>query len=116
VEPNQVRHYEGLLHQMREAIASLESVRRAGSAVVELDQSRTGRLSRMDALQMQAMANAGRDRAATELRRIDAALARIRAGNFGACVECGEPIATARLDAHPAVALCLACAESREQR
>jgi DnaK suppressor protein len=101
---------------MREAIASLETVRRAGSAVVELDQSRTGRLSRMDALQRQAMANAGRERAATELRRIDAALARIRGGTFGECVECSESIAAARLDAHPSVALCLPCAQSRERR
>ena len=96
-------------------IASLEGVRRDDSAIVELDQSRTGRLSRMDALQMQAMAHAGRHRAATELRRIDAALARVRAGTFGDCVECSEPIAAARLAAHPAVALCMACAQERER-
>ncbi len=68
----------------------------------------------MDALQLQAMANAGRERAAIELRRIDAALARIRGGTYGQCAGCGEPIAAERLDAHPAVALCLSCAEARE--
>lgn len=116
MDSKQLSHLEARLREMRDAITGLDTIRRDGSAVVELDQSRTGRLSRMDALQMQAMASAGRERAATELRRIDAALARIRAGNFGACVECGEPIAAARLNAQPAVALCLACAESREQR
>ena len=116
MEPEQLSQYESRLRQMRETIASLETTRRANSTVVELDQTRAGRLSRMDALQQQAMANAGRERAATELRRIDGALARIRNGTFGECVECVESISTARLEAHPAIALCLACAQSREQR
>lgn len=102
--------------EMRAAITDLEAQREAGSAVVELDQTRTGRLSRMDALQLQAMASAGRERAAAELRRIDAALARIRNGAFGPCAGCGEPIAAERLKAHPAVALCVSCAEARERR
>lgn len=104
------------LREMREAITGLEAQREAGSAVVELDQTRTGRLSRMDALQLQAMANASRERATAELRRIDAALERIANENYGDCLECGEPVAPARLEAHPAVTLCLGCAEVREQR
>lgn len=116
MEPAELRRYDARLREMREAIVELEGVRRAGAAVVELDQTRTGRLSRMDALQLQAMANAGRERAQVELQRIDAALERIRAGTFGACVECDEPIASARLGAQPAIALCLACAEARERR
>jgi DnaK suppressor protein len=114
VDNDELRRHEVRLRQMREAITSLEGVRAAGTAVVELDQARTGRLSRMDALQLQAMANAGRDRAALELRRIDAALERIRLGTFGECVDCGEPIAAGRIAAQPAVALCLACAQARE--
>lgn len=107
---------EQRLLQMRKAITSLDDVRKAGSATVELDQTRTGRLSRMDALQLQAMANAGRERAALELRRIDAALARLEAGTYGACVDCEEPIQAARLEAQPAATLCLHCAAAREQR
>lgn len=116
MKSEELRACKERLLQMREAIRSLDDVRRAGSAVVELDQTRTGRLSRMDALQLQAMASAGRERARLELRRIDAALHRIREGTFGTCVECAEPIAVARLQAQPAAALCLACAEAREQR
>jgi len=107
---------ERRLREMRAAITSLDEVRRSGSAVVELDQTRTGRLSRMDALQLQAMARAGRGRAAQELRRIDAALARIEAGTYGACVDCEEPIGTARLEAQPAAPCCLPCATARERR
>ena len=46
-------------------------------ATVMLDQQSVGRLSRMDALQGQAMAQAGEDRRQLLLRRIEAALARI---------------------------------------
>jgi DnaK suppressor protein len=114
--PEETSRYRDRLLQMRDAITSLEDIRKEGSAVVELDQARTGRLSRMDALQLQAMATAGRERAQIELRRIDAALARIEAGTFGECVECGEEMAPGRLAAHPAAALCLECARAREVR
>jgi RNA polymerase-binding transcription factor DksA len=45
----------------------------------------------------------------SELRRIDAALARIDAGTWGECTECGEPIEVRRLDALPEAEACLAC-------
>ncbi len=45
-----------------------------------------------------------------EVRRIDAALARIEAGTYGLCLDCGEPIAEARLIAVPDAALCRNCA------
>ncbi len=77
---------------------------------VELDQSRVGRLSRMDALQGQAMALEIARRRANEVRRIEAALARIDDGAYGACVTCGEDIAAKRLDLDPAAAACIDCA------
>jgi DnaK suppressor protein len=116
VDPELLRQAEMRLLEMREALASLQAMRNAGSAVVELDQTRTGRLTRMDALQIQAMAHAGRDRAALELKRIDAALERIRGGNYGECVDCGEPIESGRIEAHPAATFCVSCAEDRERR
>ncbi len=77
---------------------------------VELDQSRVGRLSRMDALRDQAMAVELERRRSVEIQRIDAALARIDAGEYGFCVACGEEIAKKRLDLDPAAAVCIACA------
>lgn len=77
---------------------------------VELDQTRTGRLSRMDALQGQAMAQATHRRREQELQRIEAALKRIDAGEFGECVHCGEAIAAKRLEFDPTTPLCIDCA------
>jgi len=77
---------------------------------VELDQQRVGRLSRMDALQVQAMAQAVEGRRQGQLKRIDAALARLEAGDYGWCEGCGEAIPAKRLEIDPAASLCVACA------
>lgn len=44
-----------------------------------------------------------------EVGRIDAALARIAAGNWGLCETCGERIGEARLEAMPEAARCVDC-------
>lgn len=109
-----IEYYKNRLLSLRETIQALDAVRSGGSDVVELDQTRTGRLSRMDEMQMQAMAKAGRARDALELQRIAAALLRIENGVFGDCTACGNPIAEGRLEVNPAGLLCLACASARE--
>lgn len=78
---------------------------------VVLDQQSVGRLSRMDALQRQAMAQATTRRRAARTTRIDAALARIDEGEFGYCQDCGEQIDRARLDLDAAVPACVSCAK-----
>lgn len=45
-----------------------------------------------------------------EVRRIDAALARIGAGTYGICQSCGEAISVARLDLLPDTPFCKTCA------
>ena len=82
---------------------------------IELDQSKVGRLSRMDALQQQAMLDANRARGRGERLRIEAALRRIDEGLYGYCVDCDEPIAQGRLDFDPATALCIGCAQQVEK-
>ncbi len=84
------------------------------AAVVELDQTKVGRLSRMDALQAQAMAKASGQRRAALLREIGAALRRIEDGNYGDCQRCDEPINPRRLDADPTARLCIDCASRSE--
>jgi DnaK suppressor protein len=78
---------------------------------VELDQTSVGRLSRMDAIQVQAMALAAQQRRLDAIARIDGALARIDDGTFGECVACGQPIAAKRLELDPAIPTCIACAQ-----
>ena len=82
---------------------------------VELDQTRQGRLSRMDALQGQAMSQALNQRREIELQKISSALQRLESGDYGHCVKCGEAIAAKRLELNPAVTVCLACAARLEQ-
>ncbi|WP_119165708.1 TraR/DksA family transcriptional regulator [Algihabitans albus] len=79
-------------------------------AAVELDQTRVGRLSRMDALQGQAMAQATEARRQQEIRRLEAALQRLADGEYGACTVCGEEIAPKRLGLDPATPSCVDCA------
>ena len=50
-----------------------------------------------------------------ELRDIEAAQARVRAGTFGICVDCGSHIAYERLAAHPAAQRCILCQGKRER-
>jgi len=83
---------------------------------VTLDQTSVGRLSRMDAMQGQAMAEATHQRRLAELRRIDAALLRLEHGDYGQCLVCEEPIPEQRLAFDPTATLCIACAEARERQ
>jgi DnaK suppressor protein len=78
---------------------------------VELDQSRVGRLSRMDSMQSQAMARHGSRRAEQEIERLRAALKRIESGDYGYCARCEEEIADGRLRFDPGATLCIDCAE-----
>ena len=94
----------------REEVVALIEATAESRAPVELDQSRVGRLSRMGALQDQAMALEAERRRSLELRRIDAALGRIDEGEFGCCVTCGEEIAPKRLELDPTTPVCIACA------
>ena len=71
---------------------------------VELDQARLGRLSRMDAMQGQAMARETERRRQAEIHRIDAALDRMEEGEYGYCIVSGDPIPRARLELDPSVA------------
>ena len=95
-----------LLSAKAELEALSESARDAAKAV-ELDQTKLGRLSRMDALRSQAMAQETKRRRQAELTKIAAALVRIEEGEYGYCMVCGEPIPKARLDLDPAVATCV---------
>lgn len=77
---------------------------------VELDQQSVGRLSRMDALQVQAMAKAVAARRYVRLQRIKSALQRIDKGEYGYCAKCGEDIPAERLAVDPVSEICVKCA------
>jgi DnaK suppressor protein len=93
-----------------ELTASIENAAES-AAPVELDQQVQGRLSRMDAIQGQAMAQATIERRRIEIAQIDAAFKRMEQNEFGYCVECGDEIAPKRLELNPAIARCVECAD-----
>jgi DnaK suppressor protein len=103
------------LEALRERVIAATEQGAEAARPVELDQTRVGRLSRMDALQGQEMARAAERRRDIELRKIDAALARIDAGDYGWCVKCGEEIAAERLRLDPAVPVCIDCAHGASE-
>lgn len=112
------RQLAGFRRRLLELQQELQGLRETGAAAaqtVELDQTRVGRLSRMDALQGQAMSQERDRRRQLELQKIAAALRRIDAGDFGFCMHCGEPVAAGRLELDPATPLCIACAEKSDR-
>lgn len=95
---------------LKQELEELSEMSEGSRTIVELDQQSVGRLSRMDALQGQAMAQASERQRRTDLMRIEAALKRLDDGDYGYCLECGEEIAAKRLEIDPAAALCVTCA------
>lgn len=77
---------------------------------VELDQQAVGRVSRIDAMQQQAMALEAGRRRERRLGLIDAALKRIEDGTFGYCAVCDEEIGARRLAIDLTVPKCISCA------
>ncbi|MEO1001396.1 MAG: TraR/DksA C4-type zinc finger protein [Pseudomonadota bacterium] len=97
------------------AAEAAEAAARAGggAATVALDQQAVGRLSRMDALQGQAMARATATRRRAEIARLREAARRVSDPEFGECEDCGEPIGLPRLRAEPTLRLCRDCMGTR---
>lgn len=58
---------------------------------------------------------ATRDLLVERVYRLQAALERLRLGDYGTCVECGEAIAAARIRALPEVQTCVRCQDRLER-
>ena len=108
VAPDQQAMRARLEAELRE-LQDEDDLGRQDQATVVLDQQSVGRLSRMDAMQRQAMAQATARRREARKRQIHAALARADEGELGYCTDCGEAIAPERLQVDPAVPRCLSC-------
>jgi len=110
-----IREFKATLLALREELATLRQTESEAKRPLELDQSRVGRLSRMDALQVQAMSVEASRRKTIQRQRVDAALTRIAHDEFGVCLKCGEDIHPKRLKFDPTSFLCIDCAEARER-
>ena len=108
--------YRARLNDELERLVGESAATKSERDPVELDQQSVGRLSRMDALQVQAMAQETERRRQVRIQVLRAALKRIEKDAFGYCVACGEDIAEARIELDPASATCIDCAGGRAGR
>jgi DnaK suppressor protein len=101
---------KGVLTKELEQIERLDQSSAEGRKTVKLDQTSVGRLSRMDALQQQALAQETQRRRVQRRKRIEETLNRIDQEDFGYCEKCGEPISRMRLELDWTVRTCVRCA------
>lgn len=106
----EVTYFTQQLHAIIAELTAMDKAASDNRATVVLDQTSVGRLSRMDAMQQQAMANATSQRRKFEIAQAKSALQRITQDEFGYCCECGDGIAHKRLEYNPSVATCITCA------
>ena len=110
----ELHDFKKRLERMHEdLLAGADSVS-DNSKPVQLNQASVGRLSRMDAMQGQAMAIETRRRRNIQLQRIELALVRIASGDYGTCQSCEEDIDPRRLKIDPTAPLCITCASVHE--
>jgi len=107
--------FRNKLLKLREELLHIEDTGNEAAKTVELDQSRVGRLSRMDAMQAQAMSKESKRRREIKMKRIESALQRIDNDEFGYCIRCEEDIDPKRLEFDPAALLCIECANIGEK-
>ena len=102
---------EKLLH-LKSELQELGETSKESIAPVELDQTKVGRLSRMDAIQIQQMALETDRRRQDQLVKIEGALRRIESGEYGYCYVCGEEIVASRLSVDPTSTRCIGCVDT----
>ena len=103
------------LKQLEAELSGLLKVSMDGTKPVDLD-APIGRLSRMDAIQQQKMAQASRTSHKLRFDLTKAALMAFERGEYGFCRKCEEPIGYGRLKAKPETPFCVVCQGAREGR
>lgn len=109
--PIDLEEFRALLAARQTELLELSAMSAGSRGAVELDQAAVGRVSRIDALQQQAMALNNERNRARELERIKGALLRLDEGEYGYCMVCGEEIPEQRLRFDPSLATCVDCAK-----
>lgn len=115
MEAKQKQFYKQKLLELQTKLQQEEQAGQEATGTVQLDQSKVGRVSRIDALQTQAIHLETQRRRSLQLEEIKIALERINIDDYGYCLDCGEKLNTKRLDINPAVSFCIKCAEQREE-
>ena len=109
-EQKDINHLVTMIRSEMDQLKHLSETAKDSRAPAALDQQSVGRLSRMDAMQQQSMELATEERRQHRLAALDAALRRVKLGDYGYCLKCDDKIAAGRLAVDPAVTLCIDCA------
>lgn len=99
-----IPHIETRLRDIDQEIESTAAASEAVSPDVSI-----GRLSRLESMQHQQIALAGKRRLEDERSRLIEARRRIDAGTFGRCLFCGRDIPSDRLLIKPDAVSCVGC-------
>ena len=101
--------YKKLIERQLQELTAEDELGQSSQRTVVLDQQSVGRLSRMDALQSQAMAQAQQRRRDVLKSSLTAALQRLEDKEFGYCADCGDEIEEARISASLVIMKCMSC-------
>ena len=83
-------------------------------SAIALDQTRVGRLARLEAMQHHAIAQVQHERARKQRIALKNLLTRVDDDDFGECYYCGDDIGLGRMLVRPESMKCIACAEAAE--
>ena len=111
----QLERFHERLFLAKEIAEHVLAESKAGVRGVEASGGTIGRLTRMDAIQVQSMSKLSRSQLDVRLQQINAALRAWDSGHYGRCNRCKGQISFMRLDALPEAPLCLRCQEQLER-
>lgn len=111
MQAEQLAGFKRQLVELQQELLTQEKLLQSEAKPVELDQSKVGRLSRMDAMQTQQIAVETARRNQQQLARISIALKKIDSEDYGYCDACDEEIDIRRLAIDPTHLYCIDCAE-----
>ncbi len=109
MNPKNQKKFMSIIENHIQEIEQALQERKDDTAPISPDVS-VGRLSRLDAMQMQQMALESDRRNREQLQRLQDALIKVKKGTYGTCMKCHKDIAEERLKAQPDAFLCIDCA------
>ena len=109
IKDSEYTKYKKLIERLLQELTAEDELGQSSQRTVVLDQQSVGRLSRMDALQSQAMAQAQQRRRDVLKSSLIFALQRLEEGEFGYCADCGDEIEEAQISASLVIMKCMSC-------
>jgi DnaK suppressor protein len=114
LKPSELTTLQSDLQSLLDELIIQYELGKSATDTVVLDQSKVGRISRMDAMQQQKMAESNMQHTVQRIKNVKLALNKFEEGAYSFCDECGNSIAFERLKIQPEAALCIECQSELE--